>query len=230
MDTRHDTAAFDAALPAGDDGWMPRRADGDDLAKMTFDRVVAALALLMLAPVLLAIAAWIALRDQGPVLFAHPRIGKNGRMFRCLKFRTMAVDADAILSRHLAESPAAAAEWRATQKLRDDPRVTRLGRFLRRTSLDELPQLFNILRGEMSLVGPRPIVEAEVHHYGAAIFDYMSVRPGLTGLWQVSGRSDVGYTERVRMDQRYVRDCTLRNDLRILWRTVGVVLRREGSY
>lgn len=200
------------------------------VAKTMLDAIAAGLGLIVLGPAMLLIVAIIKVRDPGPVLFAHPRIGKNGRIFHRLKFRTMAVDAGAILARHLAKDPAAAKEWRDTRKLRDDPRVTRLGGLLRRTSLDELPQLINILRGEMSVVGPRPIVEDEVHHYGSAMLDYMSVRPGLTGLWQVNGRSNVGYTERVRLDQQYVRERTLWMDLTIIWRTVGVVLRREGSF
>lgn len=222
---RHDTfVPFEQALPA--DG---RIEDRDTMAKMAFDRVVALIALVIVAPLMVGVTLWIALRDPGPILFAHPRIGKGGRMFNCLKFRTMAVDADAILARHLARDPAAAEEWRQSRKLRHDPRITPLGAMLRRTSLDELPQLINILRGEMSLVGPRPIVPAETWHYGTAIRDYLSLRPGLTGLWQVSGRSDTGYPDRVRLDQTYVRGRSFGRDLVILWQTVGVVLRREGS-
>jgi exopolysaccharide production protein ExoY len=202
----------------------------DTFVKLAFDRIAALAGLVILAPVLAIVIVWKLLRDRGPVLFAHPRIGKNGEVFYCLKFRTMRPDAAEILARHLAENPAAAVEWRATQKLRDDPRVTPLGKTLRRTSLDELPQLLNILRGEMSLVGPRPIVAEEVRHYGSAILDYLSVRPGLTGLWQVSGRSDVDYSERVQLDRQYVRNLSFRRDLEIIWKTVGVVLRREGSY
>jgi len=202
----------------------------DSAMKMVFDRVSSGLGLVALAPFMLAIAAVIWVRDPGPILFAHQRIGKYGRSFRCLKFRTMKVDADAILAQHLAEDPEAKVEWEATQKLRDDPRVTPLGATLRRTSLDELPQLIHILRGEMSVVGPRPIVRNEVAHYGAAFRDYMSVRPGLTGLWQVSGRSDVGYRERVMLDQQYVRQRSFLGDLGIIFRTVGVVVQGKGSY
>lgn len=203
---------------------------GDSAAKAVFDRIAAGVGLILLSPVIAAVMIALVLREPGPVLFAHPRIGKGGRPFWCIKFRTMAPEAEQILARHLAEDPDAAEEWDATQKLRDDPRVTVLGRFLRRSSLDELPQLLNILGGEMSVVGPRPIVREEVRHYGAAIDDYIAVRPGLTGLWQVSGRSDVGYRDRVRMDREYVQNRTLRGDLVIIWKTIGVVLRREGSY
>lgn len=202
----------------------------DTFVKQVFDRLIAAASLLALSPLLIMLAVFIRVKDPGPVLFAHRRIGKGGKAFYCLKFRTMTVNADPILARHLAEHPEAAQEWRETQKLRNDPRVTPLGAMLRRTSLDELPQLINILKGEMSLVGPRPIVMDEVSHYGSAIRDYMAVRPGLTGLWQVSGRSDVGYRERVMLDQQYVRQRNFWVDLGIILRTVSVVLRRQGSY
>jgi exopolysaccharide production protein ExoY len=211
-------------------GRVAEDASRDTLPKMVFDRAAAAAGLIVLAPVFLAVILWMLVRDRGPVLFAHARIGKAGRRFHCLKFRTMRPDASEILARHLAGNRAAAAEWAATRKLRDDPRVTPLGRVLRRSSLDELPQLLNILRGEMSLVGPRPITDDEMRHYGSAMRDYLSVRPGLTGLWQVSGRSDIGYAERVQLDRAYVRNRTFLQDIAILWRTVGVVARRKGSF
>jgi len=202
----------------------------DPVTKKVFDRVSAGILLMVISPAMLTIAACIWARDPGPILFSHQRIGKNGQPFGCLKFRTMSVDGDAILARHLAENPEAAREWNETQKLRDDPRVTPFGRLLRRTSLDELPQMFNILAGEMSVVGPRPIVKDEMRFYGEAIHDYVSVRPGLTGLWQVSGRSDVGYGSRVKLDQQYVRQRTFLGDMKIIMRTVSVVLQRQGSY
>jgi exopolysaccharide production protein ExoY len=201
-----------------------------DLVKAGIDRSAALLALVLLLPMLLMVAALIWLRDPGPVLFAHPRVGQGGRMFRCLKFRTMVRNGDEVLARHLERSPEAAREWEETRKLRDDPRVTRLGRTLRKTSIDELPQLINVLKGEMSLVGPRPIVEAEARHYGAVMREYTAVRPGLTGLWQVGGRSDTTYAERVRLDQTYVRTQSLALDLKIILRTVVVVLKGRGSY
>lgn len=206
------------------------RQSPDAVTKQVFDRVSAGVFLVALSPVMLTIAASIWVHDPGPILFSHQRIGKNGQPFGCLKFRTMIVDAEPVLARHLSENPQAAQEWSESQKLRDDPRVTRFGAALRRMSLDELPQLLNILKGEMSLVGPRPIVMEEVSHYGAAIDDYMSVRPGLTGLWQVSGRSDVGYRDRVKLDQQYIRQRSFRRDIGILLRTVSVVLRKQGSY
>ncbi|MFC2966688.1 sugar transferase [Acidimangrovimonas pyrenivorans] len=199
------------------------------LWKIALDKLGAAVLLLFFAPFFLIIAAVLKLREGGPILFAHERIGLNGRRFRCLKFRTMVPDARERLEALLAADPVARREWEQTQKLTDDPRISCLGDTLRRTSLDELPQLFNVLRGEMSLVGPRPIVEDEQHHYGENFREYLSVRPGLTGLWQVSGRSNTTYPERVAMDVEYVRNHSLWSDLRILLRTVRVVLFRDGA-
>lgn len=197
--------------------------------KRGLDLCLATVSLVVLAPIFLLVAMLVRSSDSGPVFFGHQRIGYRGQPFRCLKFRTMAVDGDRLLERHLSENPQARREWQVTQKLRDDPRVTSVGRVLRRTSLDELPQLINVLRGEMSLVGPRPIVEGELRKYGPAAADYLSVRPGLTGLWQVSGRSETSYEYRVRLDQEYVRNQSLITDLRIMLRTVPVVLSRKGS-
>lgn len=196
--------------------------------KMLFDVVAAASLLVVLAPVLGVIAAVVAM-DGGPVLYSHRRLGAGGRTFGCLKFRSMVPESDEVLQKVLATDPAAAAEWAAKQKLSNDPRITPIGRWLRTTSLDELPQLINVLRLEMSLVGPRPIVEAEVPRYRDAITYYYEARPGLTGLWQVSGRSDTGYAERVALDTRYVRTWSLTQDLRILAQTVPAVLRRRGA-
>lgn len=201
-----------------------------DIGKALFDRTSAAAGLLLLLPLFLMIALLIFARDPGPIFYGHRRIGRNGRTFRCLKFRTMVVDSDATLARHLASNRAAEREWAATRKLRHDPRVTRIGQILRRTSLDELPQLINILRGDMSVVGPRPIVEEEVALYGDAFDDYLSVKPGLTGLWQVSGRNDVDYERRVALDRHYVRTRSFRGDLIVILRTIGVVFFQKGSY
>ena len=196
--------------------------------KVVLDMAGAAVLLTALSPLLLAIGLAVKL-DGGPAFFAHSRIGAGRRRFGCLKFRSMRTDSAAVLRELLLTDPARAAEWAATQKLRDDPRVTRLGRILRATSLDELPQLFNVLRGEMSLVGPRPIVDAEAVHYGPALDYYVQTRPGLTGLWQVSGRSDVDYPRRVQLDVIYVKNWTLWNDLAILCRTIPAVLKRKGA-
>ena len=198
------------------------------VVKSVFDLVAALIILVLTSPLLILIAFLVSL-DGGMFIFGHRRVGRGGREFRCLKFRTMQVDADAILAKALADDPAAAAEWAANHKLRNDPRVTRIGRFLRVTSLDELPQLLNVIRGEMSLVGPRPIVQAEVARYGRDINSYIKVKPGLTGLWQVSGRSDTSYRERIQYDVEYVRTWSLWRDLVILLRTVQVIAMRKGS-
>ncbi|NYZ16655.1 glycosyltransferase [Azospirillum sp. RWY-5-1] len=197
--------------------------------KRVLDVVGAAGLLVLFAPLMLAVAVLVR-RDGGPILFAHRRIGVGGRRFGCLKFRTMHVDAERMLEELLASDADARDEWERTFKLRDDPRVTPVGRFLRKTSLDELPQLFNVLRGEMSLVGPRPIVEKEVAFYDKFYPFYEQCRPGITGLWQVSGRSDVDYDRRVELDCTYVTTWSVSRDVVILLRTPGKVLRRRGAY
>jgi Undecaprenyl-phosphate galactose phosphotransferase WbaP len=200
------------------------------LFKRVFDlMVVALLGLLALVPgVLIALA--IAIDSRGPVFFAHRRVGKARRSFRLWKFRSMVGDADALLERYLRQHPERASEWDRTHKLKDDPRVTRVGRFLRKTSLDELPQLWNVLRGDMSMVGPRPIVAAEAAKYGPAFGLYTQVLPGLTGLWQVSGRNDTQYSRRVELDCHYIRNWSAARDLAILFRTAGVIVRGRGAY
>ena len=200
--------------------------------KRAVDVVGAAVLLVLLAPVMALIALVIRSNDGGPVLVGHTRVGRGGTSFRCLKFRSMTVNAEAVLAPILREDPAAFEEWARTRKLRCDPRVTSPGRILRATSLDEIPQLLNVLRGEMSLVGPRPVVAEEVlQHYGASAAPYyLAVRPGITGLWQISGRSTRSYAERVALDIDYVRRMSLRQDLVILARTVAVVLTRRGAY
>jgi lipopolysaccharide/colanic/teichoic acid biosynthesis glycosyltransferase len=198
--------------------------------KRWFDLLAACVLLFALLPLLLFVALVIFSTERGPVLYGHDRIGYKGRRFRCLKFRSMVPDADIVLARHLADNPVARAEWDACQKLRHDPRITPLGRFLRTTSLDELPQLFNVIRGDMSLVGPRPIVHAEMVRYGKRIEAYTCARPGITGLWQVSGRSDVDYGSRVMLDSHYVSTWSLPGDVLILLRTVKVVFSQSGSY
>lgn len=197
----------------------------------TLASVLFALGLILaLAPLLAAISLAIVIQDGGPVFFSHTRVGRNGRPFQCLKFRSMAIDAQKRLADYLATEPAAQLEWIEHQKLRDDPRITPLGAFLRRSSLDELPQVFNVLRGDMSLVGPRPIVEDEIPRYGRRFKDYCRVKPGITGLWQVNGRSDVSYRRRVAMDTIYARSKSLRLDLWILMMTIPAVALRRGSY
>ena len=197
--------------------------------KRGFDVVCTVPLLIALAP-LFAVVALLVRRDSGPVTFAHERIGQHGQKFRCLKFRTMVVNADEVLHELLARDPQARSEWARDFKLRNDVRVTAVGRFLRRTSLDELPQLWNVLRGEMSLVGPRPIVEQELERYGSDVGFYLMAKPGITGLWQVSGRNDVDYARRVSLDVSYVQQWSLLQDVAILVKTIGVVMRREGAY
>jgi Undecaprenyl-phosphate galactose phosphotransferase WbaP len=198
-------------------------------SKRAFDIMVASAILLFALPTMFFIAVVMFSTDRGPILFSHERIGRNGKRFKCLKFRSMIVNSQEALRQHLEAKPQARAEWEATQKLRDDPRITPLGRFLRATSLDELPQLINVIRGEMSLVGPRPIVQDEVVRYAEQIEHYAAVRPGITGLWQVSGRSDVDYDQRVELDTLYVRQQSFLGDLVILVKTVKVVVMRTGS-
>jgi lipopolysaccharide/colanic/teichoic acid biosynthesis glycosyltransferase len=211
-----------------------RRTSGSSRAvryflKQMVDCALGGLALMLLAPLLLVIATMIRRHDGGPAFYRQTRIGREGRPFRCLKFRSMIVNSDTVLKQHLAADAGAAAEWRATQKLAADPRITPLGAFLRKTSLDELPQLINIARGEMSFVGPRPIVPDEIHRYGEHFSHCFSVTPGLTGLWQVSGRSDCSYAMRVALDTRYVDEWQFSTDVQILLRTVPAVLRQQGS-
>jgi len=196
--------------------------------------VTGSIALLaLLAPVLVAVAALVRLDSRGPILYAARRVGRRGREIHVLKFRSMHVDAEQRLASLLAADPSRAEEYRATFKLKQDPRLTRVGAVLRRTSLDELPQFVNVLRGDMSLVGPRPIVEAELDLYRSmpgAAEAYLATRPGITGLWQVSGRNDVTYAERIALDQEYAATCSLAVDVQILARTPAAVLRGDGAY
>ena len=198
--------------------------------KRAFDFILAVVGLICLSPIAGFISILIKLGDGGPVLYRHKRIGRNGAEFDCLKFRTMAVNAEAILARHLAENEHAADEWRERHKLKTDPRVTPLGTILRKTSVDELPQLLNIIKGEMSMVGPRPIVRAEIVRYGVNIEKYYTARPGITGIWQVSGRNDTSYHDRVRLDGEYVTCWTFWRDLIILAKTFRAVVTARGCY
>ena len=200
------------------------------VAKRALDIIGAGVGLVLLAPFFLIVALMVR-ADGGPAFFAHQRVGRGGKLFGCLKFRSMVIDSQARLETLLANDPAARAEWEATRKLKNDPRITPIGRFLRSTSLDELPQLINVLRGEMSLVGPRPVQEAEIdRYYGASAAHYMAVRPGITGLWQVSGRSETSYESRVALDVSYVSRPSLLADISILLRTPVAVLSRRGAH
>ncbi|MEV5573470.1 sugar transferase [Spirillospora sp. NPDC052269] len=195
-------------------------------AKAVFDRVTAALLLIAVAPLLLVVAVTVRTTDPGPAFFLQTRIGRAGRRFRMVKFRTMVTDAE----RRRVEMTSRVENGSVLFKLKRDPRVTRIGRVLRRYSIDELPQLFNVLRGEMSLVGPRPPLPEEVERYGQDVYRRLAVKPGLTGLWQVSGRSDLSWDEAVRLDLQYVENWSLLFDLQILWRTVRAVVSGNGAY
>ncbi|WP_102110349.1 sugar transferase [Oceaniglobus roseus] len=198
--------------------------------KSAFDRSVAFCALALLAPVMVLVGLLILRGNDGPVFFSHVRVGRGGQPFRCHKFRTMIPNGAGRFQSILDIDPVARDDWQTHRKVHRDPRVSRLGAFLRSTSLDELPQFWNVLRGDMALVGPRPVTSEELGHYGPHAADYMSVRPGITGAWQVSGRSEASYAERVALDVAYVRNRGFRTDLGILLRTVSVVLRREGAF
>jgi exopolysaccharide production protein ExoY len=192
--------------------------------------VVALAAMPIFAPLILLVAIVIWLQRDGPVLFYQTRIGFDGKPFACLKFRSMVAYSKERFDQYLEDNPSAKLEWLATYKLRNDPRITPFGRFLRKSSLDELPQLFNILRGDMSFVGPRPIVAGEISYYGEMIVYYKSARPGLTGLWQVSGRSKTSYEDRVAFDVTYVKTWTPFADVAIVLNTIPAVLLSKGSY
>ena len=197
--------------------------------KRGFDFVAATLLILLLSPLLAALSILIR-KDGGTAMYGHTRVGRDGRKFKCLKFRSMQIDADKVLKKLLEDDPAARAEWDKDFKLKNDPRITRIGHFLRKTSLDELPQLFNVVMGDMSLVGPRPIVEEELERYGEQVALYLEVNPGMTGLWQISGRNDTTYAERVALDTWYVQNWSLWYDIAILFKTIGVVFKRSGAY
>lgn len=199
------------------------------ILKRTFDIVGALGIILLLSPLLIYISRKVR-KDGGTAIYGHERVGKGGKPFKCLKFRSMVVNSKEVLEELLANDPEVKAEWDATFKLKNDPRITSIGHFLRRTSLDELPQLFNVLKGEMSLVGPRPIITAELERYNDEVDYYLLSKPGMTGLWQVSGRSDVDYDTRVYLDAWYVKNWSMWNDIAILFKTINVVLKKDGAY
>jgi exopolysaccharide production protein ExoY len=199
-------------------------------AKRMIDVILAVSAIVLLAPLLIICFVATVVTSPGPALFRHRRVGFKGDYFDCLKFRTMVTDAPERLRRLLEEDPMAAAEWAANRKLRNDPRVTAIGDILRRSSLDELPQLFNVLKGEMSIVGPRPVTEEELVRYSDAVDAYLACRPGITGLWQVSGRSTTTYEKRIAYDAFYARKWSMFLDIRILVVTIPAVLLSDDAY
>lgn len=225
--TNHSRHAETAAYSSARMDRMDR--DPETGCKRFLDIAVASVALVFLLPLLLAVGILIRLQDGGRALYVQKRYGRNGRTFSCYKLRSMVLDFDARLQELLQSNPEARREWEATQKLTNDPRITPLGQFIRKTSIDELPQLINILRGEMSIVGPRPIVENEINKYGEFYRDYCAVRPGLTGLWQVEGRSNTTYEERVQLDVKYSRTRNFKGDVVIMLRTVPAVLFSRGA-
>lgn len=197
--------------------------------KRTFDIFGSLSIIFILSPLLLYISRTVK-KDGGPSIYGHERIGKNGKPFKCLKFRSMVVNSKEVLEELLKDNEEVNKEWQLTFKLKDDPRITKIGGFLRKTSLDELPQLFNVLRGEMSLVGPRPIIKEELERYNEEVDYYLLSKPGMTGLWQVSGRSDVDYETRVYLDAWYVKNWSMWNDIAILFKTIIVVIKKDGAY
>lgn len=199
------------------------------ILKRSFD-IIGSLAIITILSPLLLYVSYKVKRDKGPAVYGHERIGKGGKTFKCLKFRSMVTNSQEVLSELLRTDEKAKAEWDATFKLKNDPRITKVGAFLRKTSMDELPQLFNVLKGEMSLVGPRPIISDELIRYSDEVGYYLLSKPGMTGLWQVSGRSDVDYETRVYLDAWYVKNWSMWNDIAILFKTVGVVLKQSGAY
>lgn len=199
------------------------------IIKRCFDIAVSACILLLISPIML-ILALLVMRDGGSPIYGHTRMGQDGRAFKCLKFRSMIKNSQEVLNQLLASDPEARAEWDKDFKLKNDPRITRVGNFLRKSSLDELPQLFNVLRGDMSLVGPRPVIDEELERYGENKEYYLMAKPGMTGLWQVSGRNNVDYETRVYFDAWYVKNWSLWNDIAIMFKTINVVLKRDGAY
>lgn len=212
----------------------PRRYGSADVfqysncGKRLFD-VILCLALIPLAVPLIAMLWVISTANGNRGFYAHPRVGRYGKTFNCLKIRTMEPAADAIFNNALEINAEFAHEWRHSQKLKNDPRVLRFGRFLRATSMDELPQIWNVFRGDMSFVGPRPVTLGELSRYGDAANDYLSVRPGITGLWQVSGRGKVSFKHRVRLDLQYIHNISMFGDLVLLFRTIAAVFRATGQ-
>jgi len=206
-----------------------RKRNFDKSIIRSLDVTIAVVALIFISPLLLVVIVILAV-EGGPIMFAHRRVGLGGKRFYCLKFRSMVVDAEERLSRVLRDDSEARQEWQRNRKLRKDPRITRFGQFLRRSSVDELPQLLNVLRGEMSIVGPRPIVDAELPRYGRRISSYYAVKPGITGIWQVSGRNDVKYRTRVAMDCVFAKSIRPSLYLYLVVVTVPAILARRGSY
>lgn len=217
------------SFPMLPDRLAPRETEYRAAAWRLFNQASAITLLLLFSPLMLVVVALIWRFDGTPFIFEHYRVGMGGKVFPCFKFRTMVRNSEQALQDLLCSNPAAREEWERDRKLTNDPRITPIGRFLRKTSLDELPQLFNVVRGDMNLVGPRPIMLCELPRYGQVRWHYLSVKPGMTGLWQVSGRNTTSYEERVELDRHYVEQRSGWMDLQILFRTLGVVLTGHGA-
>ena len=217
-------------VPLAPDENLPIASMRYRVVKPLLDLLLVFLVLPVAMPLGMLLAVLVRLTSRGPVLYRHQRIGQYLQPIRVWKFRTMYQDSDHVLELYLNTHPEARVEWAHTHKLKNDPRITPIGRFLRKTSLDEIPQLLNVLAGEMSLVGPRPIVHEERVKYGSHFRTYCHALPGITGLWQVSGRNDIGYAERVQMDVRYVEQWNLRMEMKILLKTCLVIIHRQGAY
>lgn len=204
---------------------------GEEVLKRVFDIISIVVILALFWWVMIIVSIGIKMSSPGPLVFGHRRIGRSGKSFKCYKFRSMVPNSQEVLNDLLARDPEARAEWARDFKLKNDPRITRIGKFIRKTSVDELPQLWNVLVGDMSIVGPRPVVRKELAlYYGHGRRHYLSVRPGLTGLWQVSGRNDMDYEERVALDRKYVQTWNVFSDFMIVMRTVGVIFAKKGAY
>lgn len=214
------STSLDQELFAPVGGWFKR----------SMDVMLVTAALIAFSPIFVLVAILVKLSDGGPIFYGHMRVGRGQRMFPCLKFRTMVPNSAEVLEKHLAFDPVAREEWLESRKLKNDPRITPVGKVLRRSSLDELPQLLNILRGDMSIVGPRPVVVDEIKKYGSDAIYYIQARPGLTGPWQVSGRNDVSYESRVAFDRNYVENWSIWTDVAIIAKTVPAVLTARGTY
>ncbi|WP_299885215.1 sugar transferase [uncultured Ruegeria sp.] len=207
----------------------PQEEPAGGWTKRTLDIAIAVTMLVILSPLMAGLALLVCITSPGPVLYRHRRVGYRSQPFSCLKFRTMAVDGDDLLQRHLQSDPIARTEWDKNQKLRDDPRVTPVGHVLRKLSLDELPQLYNVLRGDMSLVGPRPVLSEELRRYGPSSRYYLRARPGITGLWQVNGRNTTSYKRRVAYDRAYVTKVSTVTDIAILAQTLPAAMRSDET-
>ncbi|MEP7453574.1 sugar transferase [Phyllobacterium sp. SB3] len=219
-----------AGSPFFDDADISESAAVGGYIKRIFDITAGITGLVLLSPLFVMLALLVKSSDGGPIFYGHTRVGRGGKTFKCLKFRTMRTDAQIVLESYLARNPAASAEWHANRKLQCDPRVTNVGAVIRKLSLDELPQLINIISGQMSIVGPRPIVFEELEYYGTSAAFYLRSRPGLTGVWQISGRSDVSYDKRVAFDKGYVENWSFIGDVAIILKTIPAVYTAKGSY